>query len=48
MEDYLDGQDKDFFKSGTEAVQHCWQTCTDTEGIIMLKTNQIIQEISPQ
>ena len=31
-DDFLNGQEKDFFKSGTEALKHCCQKCIDTEG----------------
>ena len=32
VEDFLEGQDKDFFKSRIEALQHRWSKCIDTEG----------------
>ena len=32
VDDFLNGQEKDFFKSGTETLKHCWQKCKDTEG----------------
>ena len=32
VDDFLNGQEKDFFKSGIEALKHCWQKCIDTEG----------------
>ena len=32
VEDFLNGQEKDFFKSGIEALQYHWQKCIDTEG----------------
>ena len=32
VDDFLDGQEKDFFKSGIEALKHRWQKCIDTEG----------------
>ena len=32
VDDFLNGQEKDFFKSGIEALKHRWQKCTDTEG----------------
>ena len=32
VDDFLNGQEKDFFKSGTEALKHRWQKCIDTEG----------------
>ena len=38
VDDFLNGQEKDFFKSGIEALKHRWQKCIDTEGI-MLKNN---------
>ena len=31
-DDFLNGQEKDFFKSGIEALKHRWQKCIDTEG----------------
>ena len=30
--DFLNGQEKDFFKSGIEALKHRWQMCIDNEG----------------
>ena len=27
VEDFLDSQEKDFFKNGIEALQHRWQKC---------------------
>ena len=32
VDDFLNGQEKDFFKSGIEALKHGWQKCIDTEG----------------
>ena len=32
VDDLLNSQEKDFFKSGTEALKHRWQKCIDTEG----------------
>ena len=32
LDDFLNGQEKDFFKSGIEALKHRWQKCIDTEG----------------
>ena len=32
VDEFLNGQEKDFFKSGTEALKHLWQKCIDTEG----------------
>ena len=32
VDDFLNGQEKDFFKSGIEALKHRWQKCIDTEG----------------
>ena len=32
VDDFLNGQEKDFFKSGIDALKHCWQKCIDTEG----------------
>ena len=32
VDDFLNGQEKDFFKSDIEALKHCWQKCIDTEG----------------
>ena len=32
VEDFLDSQEKDFFKSGIEVFQLCWQMCIDIEG----------------
>ena len=32
VDDFLNGQEKDFFKSGTEALKHRWQKRIDTEG----------------
>ena len=32
VDDFLNGQGKDFFKSGIEALKHHWQNCIDTEG----------------
>ena len=32
VEDFLESQEKDFFKSGSEALQHHWQNCIDIEG----------------
>ena len=32
VDDFLNGQEKNFFKSGTEALKHRWQKCIDTEG----------------
>ena len=31
VDDFLNGQEKDFFKSGIEALKHRWQKCKDTE-----------------
>ena len=31
VDDFLNGQEKDFFKSGIEALKHSWQKCIDTE-----------------
>ena len=31
VDDSLNGQEKDFFKSGIEALKHRWQKCIDTE-----------------
>ena len=32
LDDFLNSQEKDFFKSGIEALKHRWQKCIDTEG----------------
>ena len=32
VDDFLNGQEKDFFKSGIECLKHRWQKCIDTEG----------------
>ena len=32
VDNFLNGQEKDFFKNGTEALKHRWQKCIDTEG----------------
>ena len=32
VDDFLNGQEKDFFKSGGEALKHRWQKGIDTEG----------------
>ena len=32
MEDILESQEKDFFKSGIEPLQHRWQKCIVIEG----------------
>ena len=32
VDNFLNGQEKDFFKSGIEALKHRWQKCIDTEG----------------
>ena len=32
VDHFLNGQEKDFFKSGIEAVKNRWQMCIDTEG----------------
>ena len=32
VDDSLNGQEKDFFKSGIEALKHRWQRCIATEG----------------
>ena len=32
VDDFLNVQEKDFFKSGIEALKHRWQKCIDTEG----------------
>ena len=32
VDDFLNGQEKDFFKSGNGALKHRWQKCIDTEG----------------
>ena len=32
VDDFLNGQEKDFFKSGIGALKHRWQKCIDTEG----------------
>ena len=32
VDGFLNGQEKDFFKSGIEALKHGWQKCIDTEG----------------
>ena len=31
VEDFLNGQEQDFFRSGIEALNFCWQRCRDTE-----------------
>ena len=35
VEDFLNGQEKDFFKSGIEVLKHRWQKCIDIEGDYM-------------
>ena len=32
VDDFLNGQEKDFFKSGIEALKQRWQRCIDTDG----------------
>ena len=32
VDGFLNSQDKEFFKSGIEALKHRWQKCIDTEG----------------
>ena len=32
IDDFLHGQEKDFFKSGIEALKHRWHKCIDTGG----------------
>ena len=32
VDDFLNGQGKDFFKNGIETLKHHWQKCIDTEG----------------
>ena len=31
LDDFLNGQEKDFFQSGIEALKHRWQKCINTE-----------------
>ena len=37
VEDCLDSQENDFFKSDIEALQHRWRKCIDTEGGVVEK-----------
>ena len=40
VDDFLNGLEKDFFKSGIEALKHSWQKCIDTEEDYVEKVRQ--------
>ena len=45
VDDCLNGQEKDFFKSGIEAFKHHWEKCIDTEGDYVEKIMQQVAKI---
>ena len=47
VDDFLNGQEKDFFKSGTGALKHRWQKCIDTEGDYIEIMQQVCQNSYP-